>query len=1055
MRSKIGYRAVLAGCLLVLSWYLLSCGGSAHGGSVAPDPGSEPAAPVAESPGQAELAFPPDEQYVDPGEILARRGSWAAIARKAGNDVYAKSTNTALDDPLEQISLNPDGAPAGAWAVYRFLDIVPTDLPLRIDAEFTPGSSPEELYIGISNYAEETWHWSTVGTPAAWNSIDLPAGVYPISPGGSLYVVVCVLDPEPVLLESVLLGASNDVNRISGFLASAGTETDRVVLTWNRPSSADGYLIEYMCRTGGYPLGWNKLAEIDGDWNLEYDHLLDSAKPAERFEHYRYRIKATLAGDTSRDWVEAEGFVGSQVQGFSASDGEFADQVHLTWDPILGCDGYRIEYRISEDTVFWPVVTIYGDTVDHYDFFGSTPNIVTTFRISMIWDGKVTYWTMDEGYSGLVHFDSVEGFTASTNEAELIRLRWDALLDASSYRIEYRDELVGQWAPLATIPDPGINEFLHKTDHPAEHPVQPGLPTSYRITGIKGEQVGLSWAYADGICGLTEIGDVEWFNASQDEADGVVLRLGSVTYADSYVIEYRNLAGGSPAEWSPLVITEATYFEHTQTAPEGRELDYSSYYEYRVAAVHNGISSENWATDIGYASPLREFTASDGLFPDRIELEWICTVMADLIRVEYRNTSGGEPVDWALLAEFANTASHGLVHSTSTPAGQEAQAGVDYEYRVKTIRGGLSESHGRYNHGYYGAAGPGAWTMAGRDSRHTRRSEHLGPQTADLAWSADAGQYQVQPGSFALDDYGNMYFGTSDGLCSLSRDGEVRWNDYGRPSVQSPAITASGEVLGAFFGLGILAYDPAGGLLWAYPANCAYGSVTLADDGAVIFGDRDGLLTVLDPDGTYRWSYPTGGQIDGTAAVADDGTIYIYSNDGNLYALTPAGGLLWSYDLGEEPHNWRYHSSPAISADGTVYIGGHDGRFHALNPDGSAQWVADTGGVIVTSPALSGDGTILTACGSAGLVALDPTGTVRWSFVPEDFVHSSPAVDAAGNVYFNCHDGNYFALTSTGDELWRYNTRDSQGSDPTLADGVLYGTSYGHYGELLALGGDN
>ncbi|MGA1841628.1 MAG: hypothetical protein ACMUIU_13480 [bacterium] len=46
-----------------------------------------------------------------------------------------------------------------------------------------------------------------------------------------------------------------------------------------------------------------------------------------------------------------------------------------------------------------------------------------------------------------------------------------------------------------------------------------------------------------------------------------------------------------------------------------------------------------------------------------------------------------------------------------------------------------------------------------------------------------------------------------------------------------------------------------------------------------------------------------------------DGAIYAGSRDKNVYALHPNGSLKWGFEPGGE-----IESSPAIAADGTIYI---------------------------------------------------------------------------------------------------------------------------------------
>ena len=97
--------------------------------------------------------------------------------------------------------------------------------------------------------------------------------------------------------------------------------------------------------------------------------------------------------------------------------------------------------------------------------------------------------------------------------------------------------------------------------------------------------------------------------------------------------------------------------------------------------------------------------------------------------------------------------------------------------------------------------------------------------------------------------------------------------------------------------------------------------------------------------------------IDSSPAIDSDGTIYVGSEDGYrdgyLYAIDPDGSLKWKFETGGS-----VDSSPAIGSDGTIYVGSRGGYLNAINPDGSLKWEFKTGGRIDSSPAIGSDGTI-------------------------------------------------------------------------------------------------
>jgi outer membrane protein assembly factor BamB len=103
-------------------------------------------------------------------------------------------------------------------------------------------------------------------------------------------------------------------------------------------------------------------------------------------------------------------------------------------------------------------------------------------------------------------------------------------------------------------------------------------------------------------------------------------------------------------------------------------------------------------------------------------------------------------------------------------------------------------------------------------------------------------------------------------------------------------------------------------------------------DGTIYVGSDDHNLYALNPDGTQKWTFATGGTVFSSPAVGADGKIYVGSDDHNVYALNPDGTQKWKFAT-----NGRVMSSPAVGADGTIYVGSTisvgstDGNVYALH----------------------------------------------------------------------------------------------------------------------------
>jgi outer membrane protein assembly factor BamB len=208
----------------------------------------------------------------------------------------------------------------------------------------------------------------------------------------------------------------------------------------------------------------------------------------------------------------------------------------------------------------------------------------------------------------------------------------------------------------------------------------------------------------------------------------------------------------------------------------------------------------------------------------------------------------------------------------------------------------------------------------------------------------------------------------------------------------------------------------------------------VTDDNTIIFGSKDYYIYALNPDGTLKWKYETGGQIFSDPAIAADGTIYITSCDHRLYALNPSGTLKWKFNTGE-----IVSASPVIAEDGTIYIGHSQGRVFAINPNGTELWHYDLPNDIYGSAALGLDGIIYIGSWDNNFYALNPNGTLRWSFHTGNHVKGVPSIAPDDTIYFGSWDGYLYALNPNGTMRWQCRVGSGSETTPAIAaDGTIY-----------------
>jgi outer membrane protein assembly factor BamB len=224
-------------------------------------------------------------------------------------------------------------------------------------------------------------------------------------------------------------------------------------------------------------------------------------------------------------------------------------------------------------------------------------------------------------------------------------------------------------------------------------------------------------------------------------------------------------------------------------------------------------------------------------------------------------------------------------------------------------------------------------------------------------------------------------------------------------------------------------------------------SPAIGTDGTIYVGSSDSALYAVNPDGTLKWRFLTGRNVESSPAIAPDGIVYFGSDDHYVYSVNPDGILKWRYSTDGDV------TSPAIAADGTVYVDSRDGYLYALNPDSTLKWRYPVGGRMYGSPAIAADGTVYVGSNGDTLCALKPDGTLRWQYGVGEDIRSSPAIGSDGTVYFGAeHYGGFRALNPDGTMKWRCFYKTVRASPAIASDGTVY---IGSSGTLYALNADS
>ena len=331
---------------------------------------------------------------------------------------------------------------------------------------------------------------------------------------------------------------------------------------------------------------------------------------------------------------------------------------------------------------------------------------------------------------------------------------------------------------------------------------------------------------------------------------------------------------------------------------------------------------------------------------------------------------------------------------------------------------------------------------------HRGRSPFALPATKPAVWWTFAvGGPIVSSPALAAD--GSVLVGSQDGkLYNVARDGALKWS-YATGDIifSSPAIGHDGTIyIGSdddhlYAVSGIPAKPRWTVQMGSCPQRVGIGpeasrcdvdaGPTIGPDG-VIYTGGDGIYAI-NPDGTLRWHFVTGGHVSSAPAVLPDGTVVAGCQDDLVYAIAPSGQKRWDFRAGAD-----VEAAPAVGDDGTVYIGSDDDKLYALAPDGKMLWAFTTGGDVRSSAAV-GNGVVYVGSFDSQLYAVKLDGTLAWTFRAGDRIVSSPLVDVRGAILFGSQDDRLYCLEPDGHLRWSVELGGDVDSSPTLAaDGTIF-----------------
>jgi hypothetical protein len=345
----------------------------------------------------------------------------------------------------------------------------------------------------------------------------------------------------------------------------------------------------------------------------------------------------------------------------------------------------------------------------------------------------------------------------------------------------------------------------------------------------------------------------------------------------------------------------------------------------------------------------------------------------------------------------------------------------------------------------------GSWPARSGDAQHTGRSLAVGPGIggAVCLWASPllGSALSTSP---VIGIGGTIYVGTTGGrVAALSSNGRLLWNfSVGAQVNDALALTDDGRVMIATNAGRLIALDVLTGLLnFTYTTPAASpipGAPTVASNGFIFFGARDGYAYALNTTGGLAWRFYAGSVISTSPALSHDGaTVYFATEDSTskLWALdVNSGAVKWSFKAAN-----AMYASPLVMSDGSVIIS--TARYsnylmHKINATSGAQiWSSNINSNGFSSPSIGLNGIIYMGrrCCDDGMIAINSSsGAAVWSFQASSYYDATPLIGADNTVYVRAGNKVFALVGATGSTIFSQSINMTGDTSLVLAaDGTL------------------
>jgi fibronectin type 3 domain-containing protein len=330
--------------------------------------------------------------------------------------------------------------------------------------------------------------------------------------------------------------------------------------------------------------------------------------------------------------------------GLSASDGLSTTAVSLNWEAAEKADGYRL-YRAAGDTPATAEMIAGTGMVTTYDDTTATPGVVYYYFVTAFNEGGESAKSAGEtGFARLPVPATPSGLTATDNSPHEIRVTWESVAFASSYRVLRNSvDLDEGAAEIAVTMDPVYRDKATAAGETAYYFIIASNSSGDSLAGGDGDNDGVKLPLPPGTpTGLTA--------TSGTSPNHTALSWTAGAQASGYYV-YRNvIAAGMNAMEIAVTENVTSYLDTGGVA--------GTVYYYFVRAILPGSVSDPSSIESGYRLAVipevpGPVSATRGALPASVRIEW--PAVTDAANYSVSRGSSDTPENAEDLGETADT----------------------------------------------------------------------------------------------------------------------------------------------------------------------------------------------------------------------------------------------------------------------------------------------------------------------------------------------------------------------------------------------------------------